>query len=117
MNEKDANRFDESTEELTEAARESYRAAVNQTFAARESNMRLARSFFEDWVDTLETQAEVNRRALQGLANLAREQQEVFQELSRRSFDAYDGFLDSLFSYYGEVQGEAFEEGEPPVDD
>jgi hypothetical protein len=37
------------------------------------------------------------------LAELAREQQEAFQELSRRSLDAYDGFLDSLFSYYKEV--------------
>jgi hypothetical protein len=110
MDEKDANRFDEPTEGPTEAARESYRAAVNRAFAVRESNMKLARSFFEDWVDTLETQAEVNRRALRGLAGLAREQQEAFRELSRRSFDAYDGFLGSLFSYHEEVR-------EDPPDD
>ena len=103
MDEKDVNRFDE-------AARESYKAAVNRAFETRESNMRLARSFFEDWVDTLEAQSELNRRAARNLAELAREQQEAFRELSRQSLNAYDGFLDSLFSYYREVLGESEEE-------
>ena len=114
MNEKDTNRIEEAAEELAEAARESYRAAVDRAFAAQESNMNLARSFFEEWVDTVQDQAELNRRAMQSLAELAREQREVFQELSRESLNAYDGFLDSLFSYYEEVLGEPKEE---PLDD
>jgi chromosome condensin MukBEF ATPase and DNA-binding subunit MukB len=103
MDEKDANRLNEATEELVEAAQESYKAAVDRAFAAQEGNMRLARGFFEDWVDALEDQAELNRRTMQSLTELAREQQEVFRELSRESLNAYDGFLDSLFSYYKEV--------------
>ena len=106
MDEKGMNRIDEATGELTEAARESYRAAVDRAFAARESNTRLARSFFEDWVDTLEAHAELNRRTVRGMAELAREQREAFRKLSLESLDAHEGFVDSLFSYYKEVSKE-----------
>ena len=37
------------------------------------------------------------------LQQLVREQREVFQELSRESGDAYDGFLDSLDVYQEEI--------------
>lgn len=111
MDEKNVRRANEVIEDLTEAARESYKAAVDQAFAARESNMRLARSFFEDWTDTLEAQAELNRRALQSLAEQVRRNQEVFRKLSRNSLNAYDGFLDSLYSYYEEVSKEPKEPG------
>ncbi len=110
MNDRDTSRIDEIAEELTEAAQESYKAAVARAFAVRESNMRLGQSFFEDWVDTLQDQAELNRLTIQSLAQLAQKQREAFQELSRESLDAYDGFLDSLSSYYKEVLGEP-EEG------
>ncbi len=106
MDEKNANRTNEAAEVLAEAARESYRAAVDRAFAVQEGNMRLARSFFEDWVDTLHEEAELNRRTLQSLAEQAREQREAFQELSLRSLAAYDGFLDSLYAYYREASRE-----------
>ena len=111
MDERNANWIDEAAEELAEAARESYSAAVDRAFAARESNTRLARGFFEGWADTLQDQAELNRHAIQSLAELAREQREVFQELSRESLNAYDGFLDSLFSYCKEASEETEELG------
>lgn len=111
MDEKDINRVNEAAEELAEAARESYKAAVDRAFATRESNMRLARSFFEDWGDTLQDQAELNRRTLQTLAELAREQREVFRQLSLQSMNAYDGFLDSLFYYYQDVSKRSEETG------
>ncbi len=110
MNERDTTRINEVTEELTQAAQESYKAAVDRAFAVREGNMRLAQGVFDDWVSTLQEQAELNRRTIQSLAELAREQREVFQELSRQSLNAYDGFLDSLSSYYSEVSGGLEEE-------
>jgi len=113
MDEKDPNRIYEATEELAESARESYNTAVDRAFAAQESNMRLTRSFFEDWADTLQEQAELNRHTMESLVELAREQREVFQELTRESLNAYDGFLNSLFSYYKE----ALEEPEEPGTD
>ncbi len=103
MDEKGESRAREAAEELNRAARESYMAAVNRAFEAQKSNMRLSRRFFEHWIETLEDHAEINRRTMQGLTQLVREQQGVYRELSGESLEAYDGFVDSLASYYEEV--------------
>ena len=103
MDEKDARRAGDAAEELDRLARESYKAAVDRAFDAQKSSMRLSRRFFEDWIETLEDHAELNRRTMQGLTNLIREHREVFREMSRESLDAYDGFVDSLSSYYEEL--------------
>jgi|SRR5919107_2171173 hypothetical protein len=110
MNEKDTNWINEASEELAEATRGSYKAAVDRAFAAQEGNTRLARSFFENWVDTLQDQVELHHSTVQSLAELAREQREAFRELSRESLNAYDGFLDSLHAYYKESLEEPKEE-------
>jgi DNA anti-recombination protein RmuC len=104
MGEKDADRAkDGLVEELTEAVQEYYEAAVESAAAMQDSNAQLARRFYENSAEALETQVEINRHTLQSLAKMAREQREVFRRLSRESLDAYDGFLDSLFSYHKEV--------------
>jgi hypothetical protein len=113
MVEKDMDKTnDGAAEELTEAVRDSYEAAMEGTAAVREYNARLARSFFEGSIEALEAQAELNRHTVQSMAELAREHQEAFRELSRRSLDAYDGFLASVFSYYKEVLGEPEDTGD-----
>ena len=106
MDEKDAKRAGDAAEELDRLARESYRAAVDRAFDVQKSSMRLSRRFFEDWIETLEDHAELNRRTMQGLTELVREQREAFRVMSRDSLDAYDGFVDSLSSYYEEVSQE-----------
>ena len=106
MDEKDARRAEEAAEELGRLARESYKAAVDRAFEAQKSGIRLSRSFFEDWVETLEDHVELNRRTMQGLTELAREQREVLRQLSHESLDAYDGFVDSLATYHDEVSEE-----------
>jgi hypothetical protein len=103
LDERDAKRARNASEDLDRLTRESYRAAVDRAFDAQKSGMRLSRRFFENWVETLEDQAELNRRTLGDLQELVREQQEVFRALSRDSVDAYDGFLDSLDAYEREV--------------
>ena len=99
MDERDLRRNREAAEQLDRITREGYRSAVDQAFEAQKSNMRLSRRFFENWVETLDDQAELNRRTLDSLQQLVREQREVFRELSRESVDAYDEFLDSLDTY------------------
>jgi hypothetical protein len=106
MDEKDTNRDGGPSEELDRVARESYRAAVDQAFDAQRSSMRLSRRFFENWIEALEDQAELNRRTMRGLTELVREQREVFRQMSQDSLDAYDGFVDSLASYCEEVSEE-----------
>ena len=103
MDERELRRNQEATERLDRLAHQGYRTAVDQAFEAQKSGMRLSRRFFEDWVETLDDHAELNRRTLGSLLELVREQREVFRELSRESVDAYDGFLDSLDTYQEEI--------------
>ena len=103
MDERDARRNREASERLDRLAREGYKTAVDQAFEAQKSGMRLSRRFFENWVETLDDQAELNRRALSSLQQLVREQSEIFKELSRESVDAYDVFLDSLAAYEEDI--------------
>ena len=109
MDEKGENRARDAAEELSKAARESYKRAVDQAFEAQKSNMRLSRRFFENWIETLGDHAELNRRTMEDLTGLVREQREVYRALSSESLDAYDGFVDSLTAYYEEVAKESEE--------
>ena len=110
MDEKGENRARDAAEVLSKAARESYKRAVDRAFEAQKSNMRLSRRFFENWIETLGDHAELNRRTMEDLTGLVREQREVYRALSSESLDAYDGFVDSLSAYYEEVSKEP---GEP----
>jgi len=103
VDERDVQRNREATERLDRLTQEGYKSAVDQAFEAQKSSMRLSRRFFENWVETLDDQAELNRRTLGSLQELVREQREVFRELSRESVDAYDGFVDSLDVYHDEI--------------
>jgi hypothetical protein len=103
VDERDVRQNREAAERLDKITREGYRTAVDQAFEAQKSGMRLSRRFFEDWVKTLDDHAELNRRTFSNLQELVKEQREVFQELSRESGDAYDGFLDSLDVYQEEI--------------
>jgi hypothetical protein len=103
VDERDVRQNREAAERLDKLTREGYRTAVDQAFEAQKSGMRLSRRFFEDWVETLDDHAELNRRTFSKLQELVKEQREVFQELSRESGDAYDGFLDSLDVYQEEI--------------
>ena len=81
--------------------------AWENTAAVQESNTRLVRRLYESNVKVLEAQVEIqsdiHRYTLQGMAEQIRKHREAFQELSRDSLDAYDGFLDPLSSYHKEV--------------
>ena len=95
----------EAARRLDAAAKESYQAAVNHAFELQKDGMKVSRAFFQNWVETLEEGAEINRRALEELQRLAVEQRRVFYGLSRDSLEAYDGFLDSLRLYEEDVSG------------
>jgi hypothetical protein len=103
VDERNARQNREVSERLDRLTREGYKTAVDQAFEAQKSGMRLSRRFFENWVETLDDQAKLNRMALGSLQQLVREQSEVFRELSRESVDAYGGFLDSLDAYEKDI--------------
>jgi len=103
VDERDERRNRETAERMDRITREGYRTAVDQAFEAQKSGMRLSRRFFENWVETLDDHAELNRRTFANMQELVREQREVFRELSMESVDAYDGFLESLDVYQQEI--------------
>jgi hypothetical protein len=84
---------------------------LENTAAGQESNARLARSLYESYIKALEAQVEISssthRQALQGLVEQIRQHREALLELSRESLNAYDGFLDSLSSYWEEISKES----------
>ena len=96
----------EAARKLDTAARESYRAAVDHAFEMQKDGIKVSRSFFQNWVETLEEGAEINRRDLEELLRVAAEQRQIFYGLSRESLDAYDGFLGSLTFYDEELSGD-----------
>ncbi|MBA3389753.1 MAG: hypothetical protein H0U02_10405 [Rubrobacter sp.] len=98
-----SDRTEQAAEELVEAARDSYRVAVDRAFEARASHVRMTRHYFEDGIGLLEDHSEANRRAMQRLAEQAEERREALQEVSRASLESYSGFLDSLSDYRSDV--------------
>ena len=98
-----------AAQQVQERAGQVAEQVADQATDVQESSMRLSRRFFENWVETLEDHAELNRRTMQGLTELVRDQQEFLQEISQESLNAYESFLDSLSSYYEESQPNATE--------
>ena len=103
MERKGAHQERDRAESFDVAVHDSYMAAVDRAFEAQRDGMRLSRTFFQNWMETVEEGVEINRRTLEGLQKIATEQREVFFGLSRESLDAYDGFADSLGAYEAEI--------------
>ncbi len=82
--------------EYAEALRESYRTVVGRTFAARESNARLTRDFFEKTMDEIHEQSRLNLHASRALMGHASKQSEVLGELAEGSAGVYEEFLRSM---------------------
>ena len=72
MDERDVQRNRDASERVDRFTSEGYKAAVDQAFEAQKSGMRLSRRFFENWVETLDDQAELNRRTLVGFSSWRR---------------------------------------------
>ncbi len=119
MPRKDADKVIKGVDRLAEMVRNSYRTTIENTTAVQESSTRLAQNLFRSNIEALrvqfeiqaEIQTEIQRHTLESLAEQIRKNREVFLGLSRGSQNAYDGFLDSLSSYYKEVSEEAEKPG------
>jgi len=115
MDRTDVDRIKEGFERLAGAVQDSYEAATEGAASMQEANFRLTRSVFQSNTELLKAQAEIqadlNRRTLESMAEQARRHRELLLKLSRGSLGAYDGFLDSLSSYYEELSRETGEPG------
>lgn len=110
MDERNVDRAGNAAQQMAEVSRESYRAVVERAFAARESNERLTRSFFEESLELFQDHAELNRRTLNRLADQAQERREALLDLSRDSLGSYEEFVGSLSEFYDDVADDVAEE-------
>ncbi len=114
MDQQHQKQINEAAERMAQTVLGSYETAMENTAAMQESNSRFIRNLFESNLELLRNQAEIQqeltRHTLQSLADQIRKHREALLELSRESLDAYDGFVDSLSSYYEEVSKEAEQE-------
>ncbi len=112
----DADKVNEAVERMARTMWDSYETAMENSAAMQESNSRFVRNLFESNLELLRTQAEIqaelNRHTLQSLADQIRKHREALLELSRESLHSYDGFVDSLSSYYEEVSKEVESSGD-----
>jgi hypothetical protein len=114
-----ANRVSEASEQMTEAARDSFRVVADGAVAVQERNAKFAQSMFESGIETLRGQAETNRAVMENLAEETGRQQDALRTMVQESVGAYMDFLNSTFFYSQrglEVTEEAAREGERVIE-
>lgn len=99
-------RVGKAADDLAETVWDSYRAIFESALATQERNVELTLHVFESGMETVERGVEINRRVALELARRMREQREVYEEISRESNDAYEGFVGSLSDFYRDVSGD-----------
>ncbi len=67
MDQQQTQNIEQATEQLTVSARQSFQMLADRTVALQESNLRLTQSFFQNWVEQVQNQAQGIREATQGL--------------------------------------------------
>ena len=107
MDEKQQRQVNEAAEKFAEALKESYQSIADRSVSAQELNAQVTQDFFNGVINNLRTQAENNRGLSEDLIEQQRKQREASQALTQESVNAYNDFLNSMFSYYRGNLGEA----------
>ncbi len=103
MDQQQTQNIEQATEQLTDSARQSFQMLADRTVALQESNLRLTQSFFQNWIEQVQDQAQGTREATQGLQEQGQRQREAFETLSQEATNAYSEFLNSALSFYQEA--------------
>jgi hypothetical protein len=105
MDQQSQQRVNEAAEQFTDALVQSYKAVAERGASSQEQSAQLTEAFFNQTINNLRTQAEVNLQATEQLADQQQRQAEAAQTLTRESVDAYMEFLNSAFLFWqGGVQ-------------
>jgi uncharacterized protein (DUF342 family) len=96
----DRERQEKDLQEVFETTQESYRAAIENTFALQEQTLEFARNLLEAPVETLQTQAESNRVRLEALAEQSKKQREAMEKLVGEASKVYEVLLQTPFSHH-----------------
>ncbi|HZG63106.1 MAG TPA: hypothetical protein VEY13_06285, partial [Rubrobacteraceae bacterium] len=103
MDQQQAQNINQASEELTDSARQAFQMLADRTVSLQESNLRLTQDFFQNWIQTLQSQTEGNRQAAQTVQEQSERQQQALQTLTQESTNAYSEFLNSGLSFYQET--------------
>ena len=103
MDQEQAQNINQASEELTDSARQAFQMLADRTVSLQESNLRLTQDFFQNWIQTLQSQTEGNRQAAQTVQEQGDRQQQALQTLTQESTNAYSEFLNSTLSFYQEA--------------
>ncbi len=103
LDQNQAQRINQASEELTDSARRAFQTAADRTVSLQEMNLRLTQNFFQNWIQTLQSQTEGNRQAAQTVQEQSERQQQALQTLTQESTNAYSEFLNSALSFYQET--------------
>ena len=99
--------------ELVEQARkqqvgsEGLQVLGDSAIAAQERNTRLAQSIFENGIEVLKKQVDVNQSLMKELGQQFQKQQDAFQALAQESMDAYRDFIFAPLTFWQKALGSA----------
>ena len=103
MDQQQVQNINQASKGLTESARQAFQMLADRTVSLQESNLRLTQDFFQNWIQTLQSQTEGNRQAAQTVQEQSERQQQALQTLTQESTNAYSEFLNSALSFYQET--------------
>jgi uncharacterized protein (DUF342 family) len=96
----DHERQERELQEVFDATRASYLAAIENIFALQERTLEFGRNLIEAPQEALRTQAENNRAMLETLTEESRRHREAMENLVRESAKVYESFLLSPLSHH-----------------
>jgi hypothetical protein len=97
----------QAMEQLADSAQQSFQMLADRTVRVQQRNLLLTQSFFQNWIEQVNNQAEGTRDATQNLQEQGQRQREAFETLSQEATNAYSEYLNSALSFYQEAMSTA----------
>ena len=94
MDEQRTQNINQAAEKLTDTARQSFQMLSDRTVSLQESNLRLTQTFFQNFMQQLQSQA---------VQEHSQQQRDDLETLSQEATNAYSDFLNSALSFYQET--------------
>ena len=103
MDQQQQQNINQAAEQLTDSTQQSFQMLSDRIVGLQQSNLRVAQTFFQNWIEQVNNQAQGTREATQGLAEQGQRQREAFETLSQEATNATSELLNSALSFYQEA--------------
>src|ERR671932_2085585 len=98
MDEQQQQRVNQAAEQFADALKESYRTMAERGVSAQELNAEMTQQFFNQVINSLQTQAADTREMTQALAEQQQRGLDAAQQLTQEGVGAYMEFVNSFMS-------------------